>query len=152
MTHVLSEDKTCLLNAVERCVLIFHLSRVRLCGLAAALSGCQISMPIPEGELNTVGEKVCKIGHPGARYIGSSVVGASSGWFNESRSVDVAIAYTPALSQEERTMTVRFLVETISPCQVRTEVLSDTGPRPRLLDNQYAAPRVGQMVCDMLSE
>lgn len=116
------------------------------------LSSCQIALPVPEGALTEVGEKVCRIGHPGATYHSAAIVGASSGWFNQSRSVDVAIAYQPALSQQEHTMTVRFLVEVMNPCQVRTEVLSDTGPKPILLDNQYAAPRVGQMVCDMLHE
>ena len=143
---------SCLLDVVEQRVLTPGMSRVYMWWVALALTGCQINMPIPEGELDTVGEKVCRIGHPGASYSGSSVVGAASGWVNKSRSVDVAIAYTPALSQDERTMTVRFLVETVSPCQVRTQVLSDTGPKPRLLDNQYAAPRVGQMVCDMLRD
>jgi hypothetical protein len=119
-------------------------------GALVLLAGCQVTLPVPDGELDVVATKVCKIGHPGGSYLGASVVGASSGWFNSSRYVDVSIAYQPALTEEERTMTVRFHVETVSPCQVRTEVLSDTGPKPRLLDNQYAAPLVGQMVCDML--
>lgn len=116
------------------------------------LAACQITMPVPEGELNTIAEKVTKIGHPGGQYISAAVVGASSGWFNQDRYVDISVVYTPALTDKEHTMTVRFHVETVSPCHVRTDVLSDTGPKPRLLDNQYAAPRVGQMVCDMLDD
>jgi len=116
------------------------------------LTACSVSVPIPEGELDVVAERIAKIGHPGGTYLSAAVVGASSGWFNQARYVDVSIAYQPALSDSEKTLTVRLMVETVTPCQVRTQVLSDTGPKPRLLDNQYAAPRVGQMVCDMLRD
>ena len=118
--------------------------------LLLSLLACQITVPIPEGELDRIAEEVCKIGHPGGTYRSASVVGASSGLLGGERYVDVAVAYSPLLGNAEKTMTVRFLIDNLDPCEVRTDVLSDTGPAPILLDNQVASPLVGQMVCDAL--
>ena len=118
--------------------------------LLMLLSACQLTVPIPEGQLNQIAEEVCHIGHPGGSYISTSLVGASTGLFGGQRSIDIAVIYSPLIGNKERTMTVRFLIDSFDPCEVRTEVLSDTGPRPILLDNQIASPLVGQMVCDAL--
>ena len=117
--------------------------------LLLGLTGCQLSVPLPQGEVDNLAQEIAKIGHPGGTYVGSSVVNMSSGLLNDARSVDVAIRYQPALSKKEQTLTVRLYVESVSPCSVRSEVLSDTGPKPILLDNQLAAPHVGRMVCDL---
>jgi hypothetical protein len=118
--------------------------------LLSILSACQLTVPIPDGELDAIAGEVSTIGHPGGTYKSTSIVGASTGLLGGDKSVDVAILYTPLIGNKEHTMTVRFLVDSIDPCEVRTEVLSDTGPKPILLDNQLASPLVGQMVCDAL--
>lgn len=118
---------------------------------AVLVAGCQLSVPIPQGAVDEVAQEVSRVGHPAAKYIDASVVSASTGWFNQARSVDIAINYKPVLSKETRTMTVRFYVESIQPCEVRSEVLSDTGPKPVLLDNQIASPLIGGRVCQMFS-
>jgi hypothetical protein len=52
------------------------------------------------------------------------------------------------LAQKARTMTVRFHVDSVDPCEVHTEVVSDTGANhPVLLDNWVASPLVGEHVC-----
>ena len=107
-------------------------------------------MPIPRGQLDLIAKEVCRIGHPGGKYVESSIVDVSLGLLGAQRSVDVAIDYTPIISVRPRTMTVRFTINNIDPCEVRTDVLSDTGPTPVLLDNQIASPFVGQMVCNAL--
>jgi hypothetical protein len=118
--------------------------------LLTLLCACQLTVPIPAGELDAIAGEICTIGHPGGSYIDASVVGASAGLLGGQRSLDVAVRYTPLIGNKERTMTVRFLIDSLDPCKVRTEVLSDTGPAPVLLDNQIASPLVGQMVCDAL--
>ena len=117
--------------------------------LLTLLSACHLTVPIPQGQLEEIAEEVCKIGHPGGKYIDAEVVAASPGLFGGQRSLDVAINYDPLVGKQ-KTMTVRLLIDSIDPCEVRTEVLSDTGPAPILLDNQVASPIVGQMVCDSL--
>ena len=104
----------------------------------------------PESEDDVIAKEVCRIGHPGGTYVDSSIVDFSLGLLGDQRSVDVAINYTPIIRQNPRTMTVRFTINNIDPCEVRTDVLSDTGPTPVLLDNQIASPFVGQMVCNAL--
>ncbi len=48
-------------------------------------------------------------------------------------------------------MTVRFNLEGIDPCKITTDVLSDTGPVPPvLLDNWVASPAMGELVCESL--
>lgn len=116
------------------------------------LGGCSLQVPLPAGEVEALAQEIAKIGHPGGTYVGASVVGMSTGWLNAARSVDVAIRYQPALSRKEDTLTVRLYVESLSPCAVRSDVLSDTGPKPILLDNQIAAPHVGRKVCALFSQ
>ncbi|MFT5684857.1 MAG: hypothetical protein ACI8RZ_005802 [Myxococcota bacterium] len=118
--------------------------------LLSLMSACQLTVPIPDGEIDAIAQEVCKIGHPGGTYTSASVVGASTGLLGGDKSVDVAILYSPLIGNKEHTMTMRFLVDSLDPCEVRSEVLSDTGPKPILLDNQIASPLVGQMVCDSL--
>ncbi|MEL6343353.1 MAG: hypothetical protein AAFV53_09460 [Myxococcota bacterium] len=114
------------------------------------LAGCQLNVPIPAGTVDEIAREVSQIGHPAGKYVDSRVVGVSSGWFSAARSLDIAIDYKPAIGSQKE-MKVRFYIDSISPCEVRTEVLSDTGPTPLLLDNQIASPLVGQMVCDIFN-
>lgn len=107
-------------------------------------------MPIPQGQLDLIAKEICRIGHPGGAYVQSSIVDFSLGLFGDPRSLDVAISYTPIIRKAPRTMTVRLTINNIDPCEVRTDVLSDTGPTPVLLDNRIASPFVGQMVCNAM--
>ena len=116
--------------------------------LLALLSGCQLSVPIPQVKLNVIAKEICRIGHPGGTYVSASIEDFSTGILGEQRWVDVAIKYVPLIRVKTRTMTVRFTINSIDPCEVRTDVVSDTGPRPVLLDNRIASPFVGQLVCD----
>ena len=116
--------------------------------LFSLLTACHLTIGLPDGKLTELATEVCKIGHPGGSYIDAEIVGASTGLLGGDQSLDVAVKYSPLIGKKEHTMTVRFLIDSIDPCEVRTEVLSDTGPAPVLLDNQIASPLVGQMVCD----
>ena len=114
---------------------------------------CQVNVSVPDGQIDALAEDVCTIGHPLAKYQGASVVGGAVGCLNQSRHIDLAIRYRGALASQDQTMTVRFYVESLEPCSVRSDVISDTGSIPPvLLDNALVSPAVGQMVCDALLE
>ncbi len=118
--------------------------------LLLLLTGCSLSVPIPEGRVDALAEEISGIGHPLGRYSSARVIGFSTGLLGGARSVDVAITYRPALHSQDKELQVRLLVDSIDPCKVRTEVLSDSGPAPLLLDNQIASPLVGGIVCEAL--
>ena len=112
------------------------------------LAACRLSVEIPPGTLDEIARDTAKIAHPTASYEGAAITDLATGWFSEDRHVDVAIRYKGALGSKVRTLDVRFHVEDLDPCKVRTEVLGDSGKvPPLLLDNALAAPRVGQKVC-----
>jgi hypothetical protein len=148
MTGVCSQRRRLILEIGRRPPLWFRYTAGMV--FLALLSACQLAMPIPQGQLDLIAKEVCRIGHPGGTYVKSSIVGISLGLFEDPRSVDVAISYTPIIRKKPRTMTVRFTINNIDPCEVRTDVISDTGPTPVLLDNQIASPFVGQMVCNAM--
>jgi len=116
--------------------------------VALLAAGCQLSITIPDGKLQDVAKETCTVGHPTATFEGARVVGFSTGWFTDDQSVDVAVDYHGVMAKKTKTMTVRFHVDSLDPCTVHTEVLSDTGANPPvLLDNWVASPLVGEDVC-----
>ncbi|MCB9742725.1 MAG: hypothetical protein H6741_20660 [Alphaproteobacteria bacterium] len=124
--------------------------------LLAALGACSLSLSVnlPKGKLTEIARSVCSVGHPLADFEGAEVIGGSAGGCASGggeRYVDVAIKYRRKLQKTDNTMKVRFHVDGTEPCEVRSEVLSDDGPAPVLLDNELASPAVGQMVCDALT-
>ncbi len=48
-------------------------------------------------------------------------------------------------------MITRLTVESVSPCEIHTEVISDTGPvAPILLSEGLLGPSVSQTICESL--
>lgn len=121
--------------------------------LALILPACTLGLAIPDGKLRQIAEGTLKIAHPlssdleGARVVGGSAGGCGGG----TRYVDVEMGYRGALSGKPYFMTVRYTVHRIDPCEVSTDVVSDTGPIPPvLLDNAFSSTEVGRWVCDEL--
>ena len=122
--------------------------------IALLLTACSFTVQLPDGRATQIGQDALAIAHPMAKFKSASVVGASAGGCGTGagdRFVDVAIAYGGGLRTGSHTMTVRFNLEGIDPCKITTDVLSDTGPVPPvLLDNWVASPAMGELVCESL--
>lgn len=118
------------------------------------LTACSFNVGLPEGRATQVGKDALAVGHPLAKFQGASVVGASAGGCGTGagdRFVDIAIDYTGGLAKKPATMTVRFKLDSVDPCAISTDVLTDTGPMyPVLLDNWIASPALGATVCEAL--
>ncbi len=118
------------------------------------LTACSFTVQLPEGRATEIGRDALEIAHPMAKFKSASVVGASAGGCGTGagdRFVDVAIDYSGGLGTGAHKMTVRFHLESVDPCQIRTDVIEDTGPVPPvLLDNWLASPAMGQLVCESL--
>lgn len=118
------------------------------------LTACSFNVQLPEGRATRIGEDALAIAHPMAKFESASVVGASAGGCGTGagdRFVDVAIRYGGGLRSGSHTMTVRFKLESLDPCEIATDVLEDTGPVPPvLLDNWVASPAMGELVCETL--
>lgn len=109
-------------------------------------------VPIQSKSMNKLAEDVCAIGHPTATYKSAKIVKYSPRFFGE-RYLDIAILYKGMLSSTPHTLTVRFTVESIKPCSVRTTVLGDDGAIwPVLLDNNMVSPMIGEYICDSFSK
>ncbi len=114
---------------------------------------CNLGVVIPEGLLRDIAQGTLDVGHPlvgettGAKVVGGSPGGCGS----NQRYVDVEIGYRGALSGKQYFMTVRYNVVSVNPCEVATDVVSDTGPIPPvLLDNAIGSTEVGRWVCEVL--
>lgn len=114
---------------------------------------CNLAVKIPEGKLRDIAQGTLEVGHPmvgettGARVVGGSPGGCGAG----KRYVDVEIGYRGAISGKAYTMTVRYDVVSVDPCEVATDVIADTGPIPPvLLDNAVMSTEVGRWVCEVL--
>ena len=119
--------------------------------LLLGISGCSLHVPLPSESLNELAEGVCLVGHPTATYKGAKIVKASPRIFGD-RFLDIDIVYSGMLSGDSHTLSVRFNVDSFSPCTVRTTVLGDDGMVwPLLLDNSVASPIIGTYVCESLS-
>ncbi len=118
------------------------------------LTACSFSLQLPEGRATQFGQDALAVAHPMATFESASVVGASAGGCGTgagNRFVDVAIGYSGGLASGTETMTVRFNLVSVDPCEINTDVLSDTGPMPPvLLDNWIASPAMGATVCEAL--
>lgn len=119
-----------------------------------ALSGCGLLQPLPNEVVLEAAKHATNLGHPHAEFIDARVVGSSSGSLFSSGThdtfVDVASRYRR--KQGEETMTLRFYVHSTDPCKITTDVLTDTGPKPILLDNGVASEAVGKAICDELAK
>jgi hypothetical protein len=116
------------------------------------LTACSFSVQLPDGRATQIGQDALAVAHPMASFSSASVVGASAGGCGTGagdRFVDIAIDYSGGLAKKTETMTVRFLLKSLEPCEITTDVLSDTGPMPPiLLDNWLASPLLGASVCE----
>ena len=93
---------------------------------------CSVSVPIPEGELDEIAREVSKVGHPAARYEGARLAKLAAATDSHPAYVDIEIDYVALLAKKTQTMTVRFEVQSMDPCKVRTDVVGDTGEPGRL--------------------
>lgn len=119
-----------------------------IASLLLVQAACSVSVPIPEGELDEIAREVSKVGHPAARYEGARLAKLATATDSRPAYVDIEIDYVAVLAKKTQTMTVRFEVQSLDPCKVRTDVVGDTGKtRPVLLDNAVASPLVGQRIC-----
>lgn len=112
--------------------------------------------PIPQVVVTEVAESLCQLGHPNAAFLDAEIVNSARGTLSKSthdRYVDVAIRYQRNKKSDPNphTMTVRMYLESVDPCKVSLDVLSDTGPTPVLLDNSLASAAVGQKVCSSMT-
>ncbi|MEC8378977.1 MAG: hypothetical protein VXZ96_01565 [Myxococcota bacterium] len=116
-----------------------------------SLTSCSMRIPLPSESLNALAEEVCLVGHPTATFKAAKIVKYSPKITGE-RSIDLEIIYRGILSSTPHAMTVRFTVESLKPCSVRTTVLGDDGAIwPVLLDNSIASPMIGSYICESLS-
>jgi len=117
--------------------------------LLALLMGCTT---VEEAAVQDIGKALSDIGHPMAEFKAARLDSTSSGGCTQTHpaSMDVAVDYKPKLRKSEHTMKVRFHVHTLIPCDVRTEVLEDNGPKPVILDNAMASRAIGNKVCKAL--
>lgn len=119
--------------------------------LVLTLVSCSMRVPLPSKSMNKLAEDVCAVGHPTATYKSAKIIKYSPRFMGE-RYMDVAIVYQGLLSSMPHTMTVRFTVESLKPCSVRTTVLGDDGAIwPLLLDNNVVSPIIGDYICESLS-
>lgn len=117
--------------------------------LAIGTTQCQLYLTIPDGVLEKIAEDIIKVAHPLSEFTDAHIVGASPGCSGK-RYIDAELGYKGLLGKEHD-IVVRFNIHSIDPCEVHTEVVSDSGPIPPiLLDNEIAAPRVGQHICESL--
>ncbi len=108
--------------------------------------------PIPQAVVDEVAVSLCRIGHPSAAFVGAKIVNSSRGTFSNSahdRYIDIAVDYqrTKKGAVTDDTMLLRMYLESTVPCKVSLDVLSDTGPKPVMLDNGVVSAAVGQKVC-----
>ncbi len=122
--------------------------------IALLMTACSFSLQVPEGRMTDIGKEALSVAHPMASFSKARVVGASAGGCGTAsgdRFVDLAIDYTGGLASGSETMTVRFKLQSVDPCAIETDVLSDTGPMPPvLLDNWVASDVMSEIVCETL--
>ena len=122
--------------------------------IALLLTSCSFSLQVPEGRLTQIGQESLSVAHPFATFQQARLVGASAGGCGTGsgdRFVDLAVDYTGGLASKQETMTVRFMLMNVDPCTITTDVLSDSGPMPPvLLDNWVASDVMGGIVCETL--
>jgi hypothetical protein len=122
---------------------------------AVGLGACaQLFSPIPTDAVLAAAEPLANLGHPNGTYTGAAIAGASGGsWLgggSHDRYVDMDVFYDR--KGRSHTMRVRFYVHETDPCRITTDVLSDDGPQPILLDNGLASQEVGKELCRALGE
>jgi hypothetical protein len=123
--------------------------------LLLALLACA-SPPIPQPVVDQVAESLCSLGHPNATFKSGTIVNSERGTFSQGthdRYVDVDMVYVRSKKSDagEHTMCVRLYLESVHPCRVSMDVLSDDGPSPWLLDNGVASDVVGEKICSYMA-
>lgn len=119
--------------------------------LSLVACGLLAGPPIPQAVVDKVAVELSGIGHPQADFVSSQLVGWQQGsatTTTHDRFVDIDIAYQRKRQGAPDNMIVRLYLESVDPCRVSVDVLSDTGPNPVLLDNALASAVVGDAVCD----
>ena len=110
------------------------------------LAGC--GPPIPKDLLAGISDDLSAIGHPFGRFESVELIDWRRGKPEDrQRYADVAVRYVRGIRPEANVMVVRVYQESILPCRITVDVLSDDGPNPVLLDNRAASNVVGDRLC-----
>lgn len=123
--------------------------------LLLALTGCATWFsPIPTEAVLAAAEPLSNLGHPGGTYTGAEIAGVNGGSLfggsTHDRYVDLDVFYDR--KGKSHTMRVRVYVHETDPCHITTDVLTDDGPPPILLDNGLASKEVGRELCQALTQ
>jgi hypothetical protein len=112
-------------------------------------AGC--GPPIPKDVLLGISDDLSAIGHPFGRFDSVEVIDWRNGKPEDrQRYADVAVRYVRGIRPEPNVMVVRVYEESVLPCKISVDVLSDDGPDPFLLDNRAASNVVGDRLCQAL--
>lgn len=104
--------------------------------------------PVPKDVLLRISDDLASIGHPFGRFESVDVTDWRRGAPEDhERYADLEVRYVRGIRPEPNTMWVRVYQESIEPCRIAIDVLSDDGPDPFLLDNEAASDVIGRRLC-----
>lgn len=113
------------------------------------LAGC--GPPVSKDVLVGVSDELARVGHPFGTFRSVEVVDWKRGDPETRRRwADVEVRYVRGIRPEPNTMLVRVYQESVAPCRIALDVLSDDGPDPFLLDNPTASDLIGRRLCRMI--
>lgn len=122
------------------------------CGLVGALL-VACGPPVKKELLREISDDLAKVGHPFGEFQEVKIVDWRKGNpLERKRYVDVEVRYVRGLRPEPNTMLVRLYQESVKPCRIELDVLSDDGPNPWLLDNKLASQAIGRTLCKAVRE
>ena len=126
---------------------------MRTLSLLVLFSLASCGPPIRNDAVRGVSDDLARVGHPFGRFEAVDITGFKRGnAVKHKRYVDLEIRYVRGLRPEPNTMAVRVYQESVSPCKISVDVLSDDGPDPFLLDNKLASNAFGDAICRELEE
>jgi hypothetical protein len=109
--------------------------------------------PVHRHALRDISDDLSELGHPFGKYQDIEIVDWKRGKAEAGkRYVDVAVRYTRGLRPYDNTMLVRIYRESVEPCRISVDVLSDDGPNPWTLDNKLASRLMGNELCALVAQ
>lgn len=109
--------------------------------------------PIHKDAVRTIADDLSRLGHPFGRFEEVEITDWRRGKaVKDKRYVDMEVRYVRGMRPEPNTMRVRVYQQSVSPCKITVDVLSDDGPDPLLLDNKLAANAMGDKLCREIEE
>ena len=121
--------------------------------LLLSLLACFEGPPVPAEIVEEVAPSLSALGHPQATYQDVEVVNFSTGSpEGGQRYVDLNIRYLRPGRPAPNAMLVRLYEQSLTPCKISIDVLSDDGPAPILLDNGLASSAIGTELCEKVEK